>query len=161
MVSFPAGLKWTARAVLAIAILAVFAGCGGKDGSAQQFFDRGAGHFQDGDYDAAIVSYQKGLDLEPNSAVGLNLLGMAYRMKFNTLRSSEWKERELAAFRAAVAADSTYYPAQINLGATLYYMGEEAEAAPHFRRALEIQPDNPEREDLERFIREGGLEPPE
>jgi tetratricopeptide (TPR) repeat protein len=152
----------TGAAVLGLVlILIAAAGCGGSKSGAQQHFDAGAQQFEDGNYDAAIASYEKGLALEPRSAVGYNLLGMAYRLKFNTLRATEWKEKEIAAFRRAVEADSTFYQAQINLGATLYYMGEKAEAAPHFRRALELYPDNPERADLERFIREGGLTPPE
>ena len=93
--------------------------------------------------------------------MGFNLLGMAYRMKYNTLRAAEWKEKEIGAFRKAVAADSTYEPAHINLGATLYYLGNKTEAAPHFRRALELNPDNPEREQLEQFILEGGEETPD
>lgn len=150
-----------AAALGLILILLAAAGCGGSGSGAQQHFDAGAEQFGEGNYDAAIASYEKGLALEPRSAVGYNLLGMAYRLKFNTLRATEWKDKEIAAFRRAVEADSTFYPAQINLGATLYYMGEKAEAAPHFRRALELHPDNPERADLEKFIREGGLEPPQ
>ena len=137
----------------------VGSGCGEE--SAQSFFDRGAGEFQDDDYDQAILHYRKGLELEPGSAVGFNLLGMAYRMKYNTLRAAEWKEKEIEAFRSAVAADSTYEPAHINLGATLYYLGNKTEAAPHFRRALELNPDNPEREQLELFIKEGGEDTPD
>lgn len=131
-------------------------GCGEE--TAQSLFDRGTGEFQDGNYDQAILNYQKGLELEPGSAVGFNLLGMAYRMKYNTLRAAQWKEKEIDAFRKAVAADSTYEPAHINLGATLYYLGNKTESAPHFRRALELNPDNPERKQLEQFIREGGGE---
>jgi tetratricopeptide (TPR) repeat protein len=134
-------------------------GCGEEN--AQAFFDRGAGEFKDGDYDQAILHFQKGLELQPGSAVGLNLLGMAYQKKYNTLRAAEWKEKEIDAFRKAVAADSTYEPAFINLGATLFYLGNKTEAAPYFRRALELNPDNPEREQLEQFILEGGEEAPD
>jgi tetratricopeptide (TPR) repeat protein len=157
--SRPKGGAW-ARALAPLALAAVLAACGGAP-SAQSYFDAGARKFQAKDYDGAIAAYQQGLRLEPRSAVGQNLLGMAYRFKYNAVRDSQYKEKEIAAFEAAVAADSTFVAAQINLGATLYYLGRKAEAAPHFRRALELQPDNPEREQLEGFIREGGLEPPE
>jgi tetratricopeptide (TPR) repeat protein len=137
------------------------AGChGGSAKSAQKYFDQGAKHFQNKDYDDAIAAYLKGIQLEPTSAVGYNLLGMAYRWKYNVVRASVWKEKEIDAFRKAVAADSTFYPAYINLGATLYYMGQKSEAAPYFERALVLYPGNPERQTLEKMIREGGGTPP-
>jgi tetratricopeptide (TPR) repeat protein len=105
-----------------------------------------------GELDQAIEAYQEGLRLEPESAVGRNLLGMAYRMKFNQERDLRWKELELDAFREAVAVDSTYWPACINLGATLYFQGDHEEASRWFRRALEINPDNPERDRIEGMI---------
>ena len=136
--------------VLLLALL----GCSGGQ-SAQSYFDLGAERFQNKEYDEAIAAYRKGLELEPTSAVGHNLLGMAYRWKYNTLGVVEWKEREIEAFRQAVVCDSLYAPAHINLGASLYYTGKKAEAAPFFERALSIYPDNPERGQLEQFIREG------
>lgn len=144
----------------ALALALALAACAKSAPSAQSCFDEGARSFQSGDYDAAIAAYQRGLALEPRSAVGQNLLGMAFRFKYNAVRDSRYKDQEIAAFEAAVAADSTFAPALINLGATLYYLGRKVDAAPHFRRALEVDPDNPERVQLEGFIREGGLEPP-
>jgi tetratricopeptide (TPR) repeat protein len=140
--------------MLGFLFLGMVLGCGEK--TAQDHFDAGAAAFQDEDYDEAIGDYERGLAIEPTSAVGHNLLGMAYRMKYNTLRSEAWKEKEIAAFRLAVAADSTYWPAHINLGASLYYLGEKREAAVHFAKALHLNPENPERAELEAFIREGG-----
>ena len=142
-------------------ILTAMIGGGCGEESAQSLFDRGAGEFQDGNYDQAILHYQKGLELEPGLAEGFYLLGLAYRMKYNTLRAAQWKEMEIDAFRKAVAADSTHELAHINLAATLYYLGDKKEAAHYFRRALELNPDNPERKQLEQFIREGGEEVPD
>ncbi len=152
------GIRWVR--VLGTLALAALAACGGGDKSAQKLFDRGAAHYAKRDYDRAIADFQEGLKLEPNSAVGYNLLGMAYRWKYNTVRAGEWKEREVEAFRLAVAADTTFWPAYVNLGASLYYMGKKREAAPLFNRALVLNPDLPDREELEKFIREGGAEPP-
>jgi len=148
--------SWWTGWIRTLAVLAVVAtpGCGRN--SAQAWFDQGAARFQDGKFDEAIEAYTKGLDLEPGSAMGHNLLGMAYRMKFNGTGATEWKEKEIASFRMAVEADSTFWPAYINLGASLYYMGRKQEAAPFFSRALVIHPENPERGQLEAFIREGG-----
>lgn len=142
-----------------LAMCVVLAACGGPQ-TAQDYFDQGAEHFQDGDYDEAIASYQSGLELEPRSPVGYNLLGMAYRMKFNAGGDAALKEQEIAAFTQAIEADSTFFPAQINLGASLYYTGRTQEAARHFHRALELDPQNPERKQLESMIRDGGMEPP-
>ena len=101
----PMALLWALLLALAPA------GCGKGAQTAQSSFDEGARHFQDGDYDAAIAAYRRGLAVEPRSAVGQNLLGMAYRFKFNAVRDSRYKDEEIAAFEAAVAADSTYTPA--------------------------------------------------
>jgi len=148
------------RFVVAAACLAGLSsatGCG-KAHSAQSYLDEGAEQFQDGKYDRAIAAYEKGLEMEPRSAVGYNLLGMAYRMQYNTVRAAEWKEKEIEAFRTAVDCDTTYWPAYINLGASLYYMGRKEEAAPFFETALVLHPENPERAQLEGFIAEGKAE---
>lgn len=132
-------------------------GCG-KGKSAQSYFNLGAERYGEEDFEGAIAAYQQGLELEPRSAVGHNLLGMAYRMQYNTVRSAEWKEKEIAEFRTAVECDSTYWPAYINLGASLYYLGRKEEAAPWFETALVLHPENPERLQLEGFIEEGKAE---
>jgi len=146
------------RRLLAAALILLFAagpaGCA-KEPDAQELLARGVEHYQEGDFDAAIESFRAVLAAEPGSAAGYNHLGMAYRMKYNILRDLEWKERETEAFRSSVGADSTYWPAHVNLGATLYYLGKKDEAAPFFRKALELFPDNPEREQLEAMIAEG------
>lgn len=144
---------------LVVFLCAFLAGCGGES-TAADHFRKGEELAMKGDYDQAIASYQKGLEAEPHSAVGYNLLGMAYRFKYNSVRSEDWKEKELSAFRQAVASDSTFWPAYVNLGATLYYMGREAEAAPCFQRALDLYPGNPEREELESMIEKGSAEAP-
>lgn len=146
---------------MALLALGLLLGCGGgKD--AVTYFEEGAALAEKGEYDAAIEAYQAGLDKEPGSAVGINLLGMAYRWKYNQTADMIWKDMEIETFQKAVAADSTYLPAIINLGATYYYLDRKAEAAPLFRKALEIDPQNPERKQLEEFIKQGEpeAEPP-
>lgn len=145
---------------LVLVLCGVLAACGG-DRTAADHFREGEELVMKGEFDQAIAAYQKGLELEPGSAVGHNLLGMAYRFKYNAVRTAEWKEKELAEFEKAVASDSTFWPAYVNLGATLFYMGKKAEATPHFRRALDLYPDNPEREELEKLISQGTGDPEE
>ena len=141
------------RVMLGSLVVLLLAAC--QQNQAQDWFERGADAYQEGRFAEAVEAYQQGLDLEPESAVGWNLMGMACRMQFNQIRSEEWKRKEEQAFKKAVAADSTFWPAQINLGATLYYQGKPREAAPFFKRALELNPDNPEKERLLEFISEG------
>jgi Tfp pilus assembly protein PilF len=47
----------------------------------------------------------------------------------------------------------------INLGATYYYQGDKAKAAPLFKKALEINPSHPEKKELEKMMGEGEKKP--
>lgn len=146
------------RALMALCFIICW-GCGaagekpanpGKQ--AQEWLDKGAAQFQQQEYDAAIASFGKAAELEPQSAVAFNMLGMAYRFKYNQVRSQELKNQEIAAFQKAVAADPNYWVALINLGATYYYTGDKAKAVPLFKKALALNPQHPEKEQIEKLI---------
>ena len=122
---------------------------------AQEWLDKGMAQFQSRDYDAAIASFTKAVELEPKSAVAYTMLGMAYRFKYNQVRNQELRDKEIAAFQRAIEADPTYWVALINLGATYYYTGAKAKAAPLFKKALELNPRHPEKEELLNMIAEG------
>jgi len=144
--------------LMLVAVMAIFFACGqtpdpGKQ--AQALLDKGGKHFEKQEYDMAIASYQKAIDLEPKSAAACNLLGMAYRFKYIQTRDQHVRDKEIAAFQKAHEIDPNYLPAMINLGATYYQMGEKAKAAPLFKRALELNPSNREKFELLRMIREG------
>jgi Tfp pilus assembly protein PilF len=140
-------------------------GCGGGEKSAEQskeaqvWLEQGIVQFQQQDYDAAMASFNKAAELDPKSAVTHNMLGMTYRFKYNQVRSQELKEREIAAFEKAIEADPNYWVAVVNLGATHYHLGDKGKAAPLFKRALELNPQHPEKEELLRIIAEGGQQP--
>jgi tetratricopeptide (TPR) repeat protein len=121
---------------------------------AQEWVEKGAAQFQKQDYNAAIASFSQAIALEPKSAVAHNMLGMAYRFKYNQVRSQELKEKEIAAFQKAIEVDPNYWVALINLGATYYYAGDKAKAAPLFKKALEVNPQHPEKEEIEKLITE-------
>ena len=123
--------------------------------TAEEYFQEGSKYFVQGNIDRAIESYKEGLKLEPESAVGYNLLGMAYRAKYNRLGSMIWKEREIQAFKKAIELNPLYMPALVNLGTTLYYMGRKREAAEYFQKALKVYPDHPQRKLIEKMIKEG------
>ncbi|MBW1991677.1 MAG: tetratricopeptide repeat protein [Deltaproteobacteria bacterium] len=127
----------------------------GKGRQAQTFMEQGLTQMQQRHYDAAIASFGQAAALQPQSAVAHNLLGMAYRFKYNQVRSQELKDKEIAAFQKAVEADPNYWVALINLGVSYYFIGEKAKAAPLFRRALELNPNHPEKEQILTLIAEG------
>ncbi len=148
------------RKILSVMVLGIalaLAGCGGQ--SAEQYMEEGVNQFNRRDYDAAIASYEKAIKLAPKSAVAYNLLGMAYRFKYLQSGNPEMKEKEIAAFNQAVELDPQYWVALVNLGASYYYIGEKAKAAPWFRKALEINPDHPDRAQIEKMIAEGEKRP--
>jgi tetratricopeptide (TPR) repeat protein len=147
------------RKILCFLLIAGVLGCTGekpadKGKSAQMWLETGMAQFQKQDYDAAIVSFTKAAEYEGPSAVSLNMLGMAYRFKYNQVRNKELKDKEIAAFQKAIEVDPNYWVALMNLGATYYFLGEKAKAVPLFKKALEINPQHPEKEQLLRLIAE-------
>jgi tetratricopeptide (TPR) repeat protein len=126
--------------------------------TAQQYFDEGAAAFEEGELDQALALYEKGLKLEPKSAFGYNLHGMACRMKFNQTGDPTWHLREIASFEASINVDSNYIPALVNLGATYYYSGEKTKAVPYFRHALEVNPGHPDANLIQQMIAEGEVQ---
>lgn len=150
-------------AIVVVAVILGLLGCGqqtqdpGKQANA--LIEKGVAHFQKQEYDLAIDNYKKALELNPKSAVAYNFLGMAYRFKYNQSRSQELKSQEIAAFAKAIEIDPQYWVAMINLGATYYYQGDKAKAAPLFKKALEINPSHPEKKELEKMMGEGEKKP--
>ncbi|MDI6855010.1 MAG: tetratricopeptide repeat protein [Deltaproteobacteria bacterium] len=127
----------------------------GQEKQAQEWLEKGMAEFQKQEYDAAIASFNKSVELYPKSAVAYNMLGMGYRFKYNQVRNQELKDKEIAAFQKAVDLDPNYWIALINLGATYYFIGEKAKAAPLFKKALEVNPQHPEKEEIKKLIAEG------
>lgn len=140
------------KVILTFSLLVI--SCGQKQ-DAQYFFNEGAKQLEKGDYLQAIDMYQKGLKIDPESAVGYNLIGMACRMQYNKTGDILWRHKEIISFNQALEIDPDYVPALINLGATYYYSGESDKAVPYFKHALEVYPDNPEAEEIRRMITEG------
>ncbi len=121
----------------------------------QKLMDQGTKQMQNQKYDQAIATFKNALKEEPKSAALYNLLGMAYRFKYNQVRNQKLKQQEIEAFKKAIEIDPNYWVALINLGATYYHQGDKAKAAPLFQKALELNPDHPEKAQLEKMIQEG------
>jgi tetratricopeptide (TPR) repeat protein len=115
-----------------------------------------AGQMEKKQFDEAIATFKKALKEEPNSALIYNLLGMAYRHKYHQVRNQDLRKQEIAAFKKAIDLDPNYWVALINLGTSYYYAGDKAKAAPLFKKALTINPNHPEKAQLEKMIQEGG-----
>lgn len=146
--------------IVGMVVLLVLTSCGGGGGeTADKYMQAGFKHFQKQEYDQAIANFQKAVKLEPKAAAAYNMLGMAYRFKANKLGLAELRAKEIAAFQNALKADPKYWVAMINLGATYYRQGEEAKAAALFKKALALNPQHPEKQQLEKMIAEGGAKP--
>ncbi|HIE06160.1 MAG TPA: hypothetical protein EYP58_05110, partial [bacterium (Candidatus Stahlbacteria)] len=83
-----------------IIVILAMVSCGEQkaEKSAQEYFNAGAQQVEKGNLDKGIELYKKGVEKDPKSAVGYNLLGMAYRYKFNQTANPEWREKEIEAF---------------------------------------------------------------
>lgn len=122
----------------------------------RSLLEEGQEAFTKGQYDLALQAYARALQKEPRSALIHNLMGMAYRFKYNQLHSPDLKEKEIAFFKKAVELDSRFIPALVNLGSTYYFADRKKEAAEQLRRVLEIMPTHPEAEQLRKMIAEAG-----
>ena len=135
-------------------VLIIF-GCTGNNNDAQSLLNEGGSLFQKGKYDSAIQKYNEALQIDPNNSIGYNLLGMAYRFKFNQTGTQEFKDKEIESFKKAIELDPKFWVAYKNLAASLYYQTRKKEAVPYLEKALDLQPNDPEKSLLLKWIDEG------
>ena len=140
---------------LFVVLIFILCGCAGNDNDAQSKLNEGGKSFQKGDYDSAIQKYNEALEVDPDNSIGYNLLGMAYRFKFNQTGAQEYKDKEIEALKKAIELDPQYWVAYKNLAASLYYQNKKKEAVPYLEKALELQPNDPEKTLLLQWIKEG------
>ena len=145
------------RPILATMLLAALLGCSGDN--AEKYIQEGFANFQQQKYDAAIASYEKAIKVEPRAAAAYNMMGMAYRFKFNQLGVPEFRQKEMAAFQKAVEIDPKNWVAMINLATDYYADGQKGKAAALYRKALELKPDHPEKAEIQKWIAEGESKP--
>ena len=137
-------------------LILILYGCtGDKNNDAISLINEGGSLFQQGKYDSAIQKYNEALKIDPDNAVGHNLLGMAYRFKFNQTGTQEFKDKEIEFFKKSIELDPRYWVAYKNLAASLYYQNRKKDAVPYLEKALELQPDDPEKSLLLKWIDEG------
>ncbi|MFZ5448866.1 MAG: tetratricopeptide repeat protein [Thermodesulfobacteriota bacterium] len=143
--------------ILSGVLLVSLMGCGGD--SAEKHMQAGFVDFQKQNYDAAIANYEKAIKLQPRAAAAYNMIGMAYRFKYNRLGVPELRQKEMAAFQKAIEIDPKNWGAMINLATDYYAEGQKAKAAPLFKKALELNPNHPEKLTLQKMIAEGESQP--
>ena len=145
------------RFTLTAMLLAAILGCGGE--SADKYIQEGFNNFQQQKYDEAIACYEKAIKLEPRAATAYNMMGMAYRFKYNRLGVPELRQKEMAAFQKAIEIDPKNWVAMINLATDYYADGQKGKAAALFKKALELKPDHPEKAEIQKMIAEGEAKP--
>jgi tetratricopeptide (TPR) repeat protein len=145
------------RSILTILLLAAPMGCGGDN--ADKYMQEGFVNFQQQKYDEAIADYEKVIKLQPRASTAYNMIGMAYRFKYNKLGVPEFRQKEIAAFQKAVEIDPKNWVAMINLATDYYVDGQKAKAAPLFKKALELNPNHPEKAEIQKMIEEGEKKP--
>lgn len=139
--------------VLLSVVWMVVSGCGdGKSGA--QWKREGMVRFQAGDYGSAAEAYRNAVVQDPEDAVAWNLLGMAYRFHFNETGDPHIRLKEIDAFQRAVRINPRMLIALKNLTASLYYSGDRSGAAVTARKVLKLNPEDPEKALLNRWIRE-------
>ncbi len=132
------------RLGLVAVLLLALVGCSRKD-SPDKYLQEGFSDFQQQDYDGAIKNYEQAIALGVKSANAYNMLGMAYRFKFQQTHDPALQESEIISFQKAVELDPKYLPAVINLATTYYSRGDKAKAAVWVKKALELNPQPPEK----------------
>jgi tetratricopeptide (TPR) repeat protein len=145
------------RLIFATMLLAAILGCGAD--SADKYIQEGFVNFQQQKYDEAIASYEKALKAEPRAATAYNMMGMAYRFKFNQMGVPEFRQKEMAAFQKAIEIDPKNWVAMINLATDYYADGQKDKAAALFKKALELNPDHPEKAEIQKLIAAGESKP--
>ncbi len=136
--------------VIAAALVMLTAACAKKD--AEYFLKEGNKKFDKQEYDDAIENYKKAIELEPGSAAAYNMLGMANRFKYGQTRNIEYLNEEVKSFEKAIELDPEYWVAIINLGSTYYTSCHIKRALPFFKRALKLNPEHPQKDELMKII---------
>ena len=138
--------------------LVLAAGCTGSGGGsstvADRHMQRGVECLQSRDFDCAVEELEAAVEKNATSE-SYNYLGMAYRWKYNETGQGEWRDKEIAAFEKAIEMDGENVVAIKNLAYTCYAIDDKTKAADLFDRALEINPYDPEKREMEKMIAEG------
>jgi len=144
------------RPILVVILTLALLGCGNQG---EKYLQAGFAYFQQQDYDRAIENYERAIAVGAKSAGAYNMLGLAYRFKYQQTGKPELQQNEIDAFEKALSLDPKYWVVMINLGTTYYSRGDKAKAIPWFKKALALNPNHPEKAQIEKMIAEGAKAP--
>lgn len=102
--------------------------------NAENFVSDGVAFYQDDNYNEAVSSWQKALELIPGDAEVHNFIGISYH-KLNRLEDASTH------FQIASDLDSNYYEAYNNLGYVRFLQKKYGDARKAFEKALQINPE--------------------
>ena len=147
------------RLGLVAVLLLALVGCSRKD-DPEKYLQQGFSNFQQQDYAGAIKNYEQAITLGVKSAYAYNMLGMAYRFKFQQSHDPTLQESEIISFQKAVDLDPKYLPAVINLAATYHSRGDQAKTAVWVKKALALSPNPQAKAQIDKLLAEGAAGAP-
>ncbi len=121
---------------------------GGKSAQIAAYNELGNKYKQKGLYDDAISSYKKALEVDPKDA------GSHYNLGFAYVKKGLYNEAVLET-GSALKLDPKLADAHRNLGLIYYlYIKDNKKASYHFKKLLELAPNQPDTENIKKIIRE-------
>lgn len=141
------------KPVLAAFVLLALLGCG-EEGP-EKSLKEGLIRYKQQDYAGAIENLEKAVSAGAKSPDAFNMLGLAYRAQYQKQQDPKLQESEIISFQKAVTIDPQYWEAMINLGYAYHDRGDKAQAAIWFKKALALNPNPPERADIEQLLASG------
>jgi arylsulfatase A-like enzyme/Flp pilus assembly protein TadD len=101
----------------------------------------GGAYVNTGEFDKAILAYERALDLDGDYPVALNNLGTALFFQFLKSKDESVLQRAVTTLGKAIAADPDYATPYNGLGLAYRSVGRLDEAVRSFERALLLNPD--------------------
>jgi len=102
--------------------------------NALAYYRRGIAYSDKGDYDRAIIEYNRAIEIDPDDAEAYNARGAAYYNKGDI-------DRAIADYERAIEIDPDFAIAYCNRGRAYYKNGDYDPAIADYDRAIEIDPD--------------------
>ena len=101
---------------------------------AEQLLQKGLDHFDRGEFEPALSSYNEAIATDPTFAMPYNNMGMV-------LIDLERYEEALKTLFGSIGRDANYAEAYNNLGFVLRRLGHDTQAAAAYKRFLTLEPD--------------------
>ena len=102
--------------------------------SAEDWFQKGMNAAEIGEYDNAILYYQKSIEIDPDLATAFGNMGLAYSDKGNYNKAIE-------CYQKVIKIDPDDAKAYVNMGNAYGYKGNYDKAIECYQKAIEINPD--------------------